>query len=166
MMFLLLLLQFLLSTCLRDCSLEIVEVSSFLQYRCRNTSLFKCPFTDEYYSTSKKLMGRISERTASAACQNDTRFYQACGLEEVTLQTGDQSTEGSLCGYLCKMIANQTPKSLTGFLYVNDKVTRSVALAWSPVRDYRPESCNGAEECLNTDLDERGCENQQRELVS
>ena len=151
------------SSCLQDCSLEVVEIFSFLHYRCRNTLLLKCPFTDEYYSTSKILIGRDIEQTTSAVCQNDTKFYQACGLKEIEVQTGENTEEGSLCGYLCQMIV-KTPVSPLAFLYVNNKVAST--LAWSPARNYRPKTCNGVEECANTNLDERGCENSQGEIVS
>ena len=62
---------------------------------------FKCIYSEDTYEVVKYLKHRLPVLRVSAICQNDSAFYQACGLEEDINPFKDVNEN---CGYICKRI--------------------------------------------------------------
>ncbi|KAL5267083.1 hypothetical protein ACHWQZ_G004199 [Mnemiopsis leidyi] len=106
--------------------------------------VYKCPNSNSFYFPNRTLIGPDVPPDAiyfDQVCENDPRFYQACGAGQGTEVISND--EKVLCGYfVCQVEINQQSLS------VLSKPLRR--MGWF---------CNGRRDCTNTDLDETmGCE--------
>ena len=147
-----------------DC--EIQNVGGFLQNVCDPPPLdlssssfkgvrvyFKCTHSDQYFYARMAKTSRSPIANVDILCKNDPNFYQACASvgapqymfsnipSKFLLSPGDKP-----CGYLCQ-ISDQKDHLILNINTPMDSSQGKVDFA-----------CDGIANCLNTDLDEIFCE--------
>ena len=112
----------------------------FLKYICHegSTNYTKCPYSEEYY-TFTSIRSPLNEKMGfNATCSNDTYFYQSCDKRLYPFVLEMKSDGQTLCGrFQCQQVRNKQDISLYSFWLV-----------------YEEKSCDGENDCQNTDLDE------------
>ena len=153
-----------------DC--EIREVAGFLQNVCagppqessRPNDLplavsFKCVNTDQIFTVSWHIFGRLGTAAVDVLCEDDPNFYQACATRAVTekvyLGNSQRVTTDFLpCGYLCEMGGYRDGKPIAAIANVGLRpdmgIPAFVGLEFDVI-------CNGERSCKNTDYDEKFC---------
>ena len=91
---------------------------------------------------------------ASILCEGDNIFYQSCGMAESMadwnwrnyhqLSTGVRPDDAP-CGYLCHQRIRKKDRIL------------NIPIDWPGSESSSVVNCDGVRDCINTDLDERGC---------
>ncbi|KAL5270864.1 hypothetical protein ACHWQZ_G001507 [Mnemiopsis leidyi] len=113
-------------------------------------------YDNNLIETVESLLDGVSE-----ICPNDEFFYQACGLTSKSYLAIDSSSSHSTlaeqypCGYICQ----RTPKVETTLVTTNIHVPD---ILFSATGQLNIKRCDGVNDCLNTDLDEQFCEDDQK----
>ncbi|KAL5254630.1 hypothetical protein ACHWQZ_G014167 [Mnemiopsis leidyi] len=85
-----------------DCNANRVLVNGYLKLRCEEPERYKCWGSNTTYLVFEKTYGVYTEVLFSARCENDDKFYQACG--HVSSRTPQI---GTLCGnVICNVKRN------------------------------------------------------------
>ena len=149
-----------------SCDTEVVELHGFLQLGCKNSpGIFKCANSNETYLPKSTYLGRIRQATVNSTCSHDPYFYQACGMNGFSGATNNLGPFDSLhkerfCGFLCKPAVNlqygtyfMAPKEIW---YIPGSKTYGL---FSDIHERGSwlNFCDGENDCLNTDMDERRC---------
>ena len=149
-----------------SCDTEVVEFHGFLQLRCKNSpGVFKCANSNETYWPKLKSLGRKKEATVNGTCSYDPFFYQACGMKGFSSATNnleqfDPQHKKRFCGFLCEPAANLHYG--TYFMAPKDICYIPSSKTYGPFLDNQERGswlnfCDGKNDCLNTDMDERRC---------
>ena len=138
-----------------DCQPEVQELHGFLQLACKNFNhWFKCLNSDIYYKIQLNIIGRKIYSRVSAVCEDDPSFYQACGIsgtESVYGRDWQINSEGPVCGYICS--------SGTSNAYV-PSAGKSIFTIPHVVH------CDGIQDCLNANFDEKHCSSPESQMVN
>ena len=115
---------------------KIAKHNKFLKWVCtdyKGNQYFKCLESDTYYNIEAALPGWSK---FSKLCENDPNFYQVCGAGHKEKLGGGQIDV--LCGY-----------------YICEEETGIFSSGYKADTSY---SCDGEQQCSNTNLDEADCE--------
>ena len=113
-----------------------MEHNNFLKLVCSDYNgkqYFKCLNSDSYYSVEAALPGW---NKFSKLCENDPKFYQVCGAGH------NEKFRGSMIDALCGQ-------------YVCENKIGVYTGGYEAESSY---SCDGQEQCRNTNLDEADCD--------
>ena len=133
-----------LKICILTDTCKITEQNNFLKWVCtdyKGNQYFKCLESDTYYNIEAALPGWSK---FSKLCEHDPNFYQVCGAghKEELGQTREPHIRSGqidvLCGY-----------------YICEEEGGIFSSGYKADTSY---SCDGEQQCSNTNLDEADCE--------
>ena len=141
-----------------DAECNIRVRNGFLKNVCNTKyrEFFKCTHSNIFYTETE--LKAYSEYEASyviglnydQACNNDPYFYQMCGLEDTRPRDSGIFSNLTVCGdFICKR------KKKIGSYWTGGRRSSVKPLQW--LRNKR-KLCNKVADCVNTNLDETGCE--------